>query len=80
MILGQTLAQAVWRPFEKEFGTFEDDLKKLGKDVREEIKLASEQAAAKDRESGSLFRKEVRQITRQEQERRLQKGRQRAGE
>jgi hypothetical protein len=78
VIAGQTLAQALWRPFEKEFGTFEDDLKRLSKDVREEIKLAGEQAVARDRSYGSRFRTEMRQITTQEQERRLQRDRQRA--
>ncbi|KAH8586021.1 ankyrin repeat-containing domain protein [Bisporella sp. PMI_857] len=82
---GPTLAKALWRPFEKEFGAFEDGLRKQNENVREEIKLAGEQAAAREREaaakernSGSLFRTEVKQISREAQERRLQRDQQRA--
>jgi hypothetical protein len=62
--------------------------------VREEIKLAGEQAAAREREvaarereaaakhrnSGSLFRTEVKQISKEAQERRLRRDQQRASE
>lgn len=55
--------------------------------MREEIKLAGEKAAAREREaaakhrnSGSLFRTEVKQISKEAQERRLQRDRQRASE
>ncbi|KAH8592594.1 hypothetical protein B0O99DRAFT_743497 [Bisporella sp. PMI_857] len=82
---GPTLAKALWRPFEKEFEAFEDKLRKQNEDVRKEIKLAGEQAAAREREAaakersyGSLFRAEVKQISREAQERRLRKDQQRA--
>jgi Skp family chaperone for outer membrane proteins len=79
---GTTLAQALWRPFEKEFGAFEDTLRKQNEDVREEIKLAGEQAAARERKAAAEHRNaEVlsRQIaTKESQQRRLQKDRQRA--
>jgi hypothetical protein len=79
--------QALWRPFEKEFGALEVDLKMRSEEIREEIKLASEQAAARERgvaasyrSAGSLFRREIRQVTTQEHEHRLQRDRQRACE
>jgi hypothetical protein len=53
--------------------------------VKEEISLAAEQDAAKEREAaakhrefGLSFHNEVRQVTKQEQERRLQREQQRA--
>jgi hypothetical protein len=82
---GPILAQALWRPFEKEFGTFEDDLKRRSEEINQEIKLAGEQAAAREsgaaasyRSSGSLFRTEISQFRKQEHERRLQRDQQRA--
>lgn len=85
MTIGPTLAKALWRPFEKEFGTLEVDLKTQSEEIKEEIKLAGEQASARERgvaasyrSAGSLFRTEIRQVTKQEHERRLQKDRQRA--
>jgi hypothetical protein len=83
--LGITLAKALWRPFESEFGLFENELREQSKVVREEIKLAGEQAAGKEREaavkhrdSSLRFHNEVRHVTKQEQERWLQRGQQRA--
>jgi len=82
---GSALATALWRPFEREFGALEASLKTQSEEIKEEIKLAGEQAAAKERgvtasyqKAESLFRTEIRQVTKQEKERRLQRDRQRA--
>jgi hypothetical protein len=76
--LASSLVQALWNPFEKEFKDFEDDLKERRKAVSAEIELASEVAAAKERDSaleyrksGSLFRSEIKKAEKQSQEWRL---------
>ncbi|MCJ1357988.1 MAG: Ankyrin-2 [Icmadophila ericetorum] len=68
---GTTLAYALWRPFEKEFGEFTKELRRRNEEVTEEIRLASEQKAAKERQLGIMFRSEAR-------ERRLRKEQERA--
>jgi len=75
----------LWRPFEKEFGVLEDKIQKQNEEVREEVRLAGEQAAAREREaaakhrySGSVFRTEVKQLSKETQERRLQRDQQKA--
>lgn len=87
-----TLAKALWRPFEKEFGTFEDELRKQNEYVKADIKLAGEQAAARERQAAarereaaarhrssvSLFRKEAKQVSKVKQERKLWRDQQRA--
>ncbi len=84
---GSTLAKAVFRPFEKEFGEFETQLRLQNEEIKEEIFLAAEQAAAKEREdagkyrtSGLLFRSEVKQLCREARDRTLRKDQQRAGQ
>lgn len=77
--LTSVLTQALWRPFEKEFGKFESDLGLRSEEVKEEIKLAGYIATVSYQKSGSRFRKEARGITKQDRERRLQKDLQRAG-
>lgn len=52
-----TLTKALWRPFEKEFGDFENKLRKQNEEVREEIQLAAEQAAGKERKAAADHRK-----------------------
>ena len=54
---GQTLAQALWRPFETEFGDFEATLRRQNKEVDEEIRLAEAQAAYQERKSAAEHRK-----------------------
>ena len=44
------MAKAVWRPFESEFGSFTKTLKVQGQEVKEEIRLAAEQAAFQERQ------------------------------
>ncbi len=51
----------LWQPFEVEFAAFETDLKRLNREVNEEIRLASEQAAAKYRDGGIRFRESMMQ-------------------
>ncbi len=87
VLVGPTLAKALWRPFEKEFGAFEDKLRKLNEDVREEIRLAGEQAAAREREaaakhreSGSIFQNKFTRTSKEARERRLLRDQQRASE
>lgn len=41
---------ALWRPFEVEFGSFQADLDRQSEEVKDEILLASNQAAASERE------------------------------
>jgi hypothetical protein len=72
------LIQALWNPFEKEFKDFGDELKERRKAVSAEIELASEVAAAKERDSaleyrksGFVFRSEIKQAEKQSQEWRL---------
>ena len=65
------MAYALWRPFEKDFADFNEELRKRNEDVNEEIRLASEQKAAKERQIGKIFRAEAR-------ERRLRKEQERA--
>jgi hypothetical protein len=84
---GSTLAKALWRPFEKEFGILEDKIQRQYEEVREEVRLAGEQAAAREREaatkyrsSWSVFRTEGKQLSEETQERRIQRDRQKARE
>lgn len=39
----------IWKPFEFEFGSFQRDLKRQSKDIREEINLAFQFAEADER-------------------------------
>jgi hypothetical protein len=55
----------LWRPFETEFGSFEAELQRQSEEVKEEILLASKQAAEYERQlqiterkKSSLFRKQ----------------------
>jgi hypothetical protein len=41
---------ALWKPFEAEFGSFQNELQRQNEDVREEINLASRQAAHQERQ------------------------------
>lgn len=50
-------AKSVWKSFEHEFGPFEDELQRQSKDVQEEIGLASEKAAARERQLQIIERK-----------------------
>lgn len=54
---GRSLGKAVLIPFEKFFGDFEDTLRKQNEEVKEEIKLASEQAASRERNAAAEHRK-----------------------
>jgi hypothetical protein len=59
--IGSTLAKALFRPFEKEFGDFDIKLREQNEEIKEEITLAAEKAAAKEREDAScsdLFAKD----------------------
>lgn len=76
--VGSSLVQALWKPFEKEFKDFGDELRERRKAVAAEIQLASEVAAAKERDSaleyrksGSVFRSEFKRAEKQLQEWRL---------
>lgn len=77
--VGATLTQALWRPFEKEFGPFESELRKRSKVVKDEIKLAGAIAAANERTSqaeerkhASMFRKEAKKDRQEARNRALQ--------
>jgi hypothetical protein len=66
--------------FEKEFGTLEIDLKRQSEEIKEKTSLVGKQAAAREqrvaanyRSARSLFRTEIRQVTKQERKRRLQR-------
>lgn len=85
MRVGSTLVQALWSPFEKEFREFEDELRQRHEAVAAEIQLASEMAAAREREaaveyrkSGSALRAELKQAGRDSTEWRLRQEKQRA--
>ncbi|KAH0537546.1 hypothetical protein FGG08_005681, partial [Glutinoglossum americanum] len=61
----QQLTMALWRPFETEFGSFEEELRRQSKGVKDEISLASNQAAERERQlqiaerkKSSIFRKQ----------------------
>lgn len=54
---GTTFAQALWRPYEKELGDFESTLLKQNDEVEAEIRLASEQAADKERKAAAQYRR-----------------------
>lgn len=56
-IEGTTLAQALWRPYEKEFGDFESTLRTQNDEVEAEIHLASEQAADMERKAAAEYRR-----------------------
>jgi hypothetical protein len=58
---GRTLSTALWRPFEKEFGPFEDELRKRSKDIKEEISLAATQAAVREQELQALERRAAKE-------------------
>ncbi|EPE29754.1 hypothetical protein GLAREA_00914 [Glarea lozoyensis ATCC 20868] len=75
---GTTLTRAVWKPFEKEFAVFECDLKKQGAELKEEITLAAEQAASRERAFGRSFRTEIRKVNQAKTERQLKKDRARS--
>jgi hypothetical protein len=84
--IGSTLAKALFRPFEKEFGDFETKLREQNEEIKEEITLAAEKAAAKEREdaskyrtSGLVFRNEVKQLSREARQKSLGKEKRRAG-
>ncbi|KAI9789088.1 MAG: hypothetical protein M1816_006338 [Peltula sp. TS41687] len=61
--------KSMWTPFEREFGELERDLQRRNKDVNEEIRLASEQAASEYR---TRFRDIFKQKSEKEQAWRLQ--------
>ena len=44
------MSAALWRPFEVEFGTFQKTLRTQSEEVRQEVALSSEKAAAHERE------------------------------
>lgn len=50
-------AKSFWKPFEQEFGSFEVEIQRQRKDVKEEIGLASEKAAAQERQLQIIDRK-----------------------
>ena len=84
--IGSTLTMALFRPFEKEFGDFETKLREQNEEIKEEITLAAEKAAAKEREdaskyrtSGLVFRRELKQLSREAREKSLGKDKRRAG-
>jgi hypothetical protein len=77
---GSSLVQALWSPFEKEFKDFGEELRERNETVAAEIQLASEMAAAKEREaaveyrkSGSAFRSELKRAANESTEWRLRK-------
>jgi hypothetical protein len=85
-VIGSTLAKALFRPFEKEFGELEAKLREQNDEIKEEIILAAEKAAAKEREeawkyrtSGLVFRSEIKQLSREAREKALNRDRRRAG-
>ncbi|KAI9765660.1 MAG: hypothetical protein M1840_007217 [Geoglossum simile] len=45
----QQLTVVLWRPFETEFGSFEAELRRQSEEVKDEISLASKQAADRER-------------------------------
>ena len=67
---------ALWRPFETEFGFFQAELQRQSKEVKDEISLASKQAAERERQlqiaerkkssryrkQGDLYRLEERKL------------------
>jgi hypothetical protein len=84
--IGSTLAKALFRPFEKEFGDFETKLREQNEEIKEEITLAAEKAAAKEREdaskyrtSGLVFRSQLKQLSREAREKSLGEDKRRAG-
>ena len=83
--IGTTLSRAIWRPFEREFAAFEVDLREQGAQLQDEIRLASEQAASREREAVSSeryyeksFRAEVRKDSEARAKRQLRKDRAKA--
>ena len=54
---GKTIAQALWRPYEKEFGDLESTLRKQHEEVEAEIYLAGEQAADMERKAAAEYRR-----------------------
>jgi hypothetical protein len=56
---GSSLVQALWSPFEKEFKDFGEELRERNETVAAEIQLASEMAAAKEREAAVVNRMEA---------------------
>lgn len=77
------LAQALWRPYEKEFGDFESTLRKQNEEVIAEIYLAGQHAADRERKAAAEHRRNEiifrGKATKDAQERRLWKDRQKAG-
>ena len=47
----------LWRPFETEFGSIQAELQRQSDEVRDEISLASEQAAERERQLQVVERK-----------------------
>lgn len=46
----QQFTMALWRPFETEFGSFEEELRRQSEEVKDEISLASRQAVDRERQ------------------------------
>ena len=44
------LAKAFWMPFDREFGDYASEMQRQSKEIKEEIRLASEQAANRERQ------------------------------
>lgn len=54
-----TLARSAWAPFDQEFAAFQAAIENLARDVKEEIELASNQAAEIERKAQQLQRKDI---------------------
>lgn len=50
------MVKAVWKPFESEFGSFTKTLEVQAQEVKEEIRLAAEQAAFQERRLQDSYR------------------------